>query len=140
MIYIVYVSRASRPYSEEELWYLLDVSRRNNEKTGVTGMLLYRGGHFFQTLEGPPEAVRDTFDKICRDPRHRDVVKLVERPTQERSFADWSMGFRNANKLSEESQEAINVFLSEPAQPSAADARGGLVYKLLLQFRESLIA
>ena len=33
--------------------------------------MLYAGGHFIQTLEGPEEAVDATFARIQRDTRHR---------------------------------------------------------------------
>ncbi len=138
MIYLVYVSTATTLLSDEELGDILHVSRRNNEAADITGMLLYRNGNFIQTLEGPPQAVRETYERIFRDPRHKSVIKILERPTEVRNFAGWSMGFRNADKLSGEDKKAINVFLSEPSDPKTADARGGLVYKLLLNFRDAV--
>ena len=42
----VYVSSAVRPLTEDEILDILLVARQNNERLGVTGMLLYRDGNF----------------------------------------------------------------------------------------------
>jgi hypothetical protein len=55
-------------------------------------MLVYSKGEFLQALEGPPAAVRDTFDRIERDQRHRDIVQL-QRGDAGRLFSNWAMGF-----------------------------------------------
>ncbi|AUZ89011.1 hypothetical protein CVO76_16195, partial [Arthrobacter agilis] len=45
---IVYSSTATRPLNDADLSALLAISRRNNARAEVTGMLLYRGGRFLQ--------------------------------------------------------------------------------------------
>ena len=50
MYQIVYVSTATREYDRDELERILAVSRKNNSLDGVTGMLCYHGGTFFQML------------------------------------------------------------------------------------------
>ena len=72
---------------------LLEHARRNNEKAGVTGMLLYKDGNFMQVLEGEERVVQALSAKIGRDPRHEKMVTLLEGPLAEREFSDWSMGF-----------------------------------------------
>jgi hypothetical protein len=39
------------------------LSRENNAKRGVTGMLLYKEGNFIQVLEGDEREVRIVFTK-----------------------------------------------------------------------------
>ena len=51
MYQIVYVSTATREYDRDELERILAVSRKNNSLDGVTGMLCYHGGTFFQMLD-----------------------------------------------------------------------------------------
>ena len=58
MFHLVYVSSAVRPFSKSELVELLNVTRDNNSRLGVTGMLLYRDGNFMQVLEGGEPVVR----------------------------------------------------------------------------------
>ena len=46
-----------------------------------------------EVLEGPGEAVVETFENIRRDPRHGAIVKLAQYPVETRAFANWSMGY-----------------------------------------------
>lgn len=49
-----------------------------------------------QVLEGPKEAVLETFERISRDTRHERVIRLSRREIEELSFPGWSMAFRTA--------------------------------------------
>jgi hypothetical protein len=90
---IIYSSAATVPFSDTDLVELLKVSRRNNAGSEVTGMLLYRDGRFLQVLEGPDDGVRERMAVIARDPRHAEVLVLLEEGLSERRFPDWTMGF-----------------------------------------------
>ena len=90
---LVYVSAASWAMSNDDLNGILDASRRNNGRDGVTGMLLYIDGGFLQVLEGPKAAVERIFAHIRRDSRHNALRVLIEQETDERQFGGWSMGF-----------------------------------------------
>ena len=70
---------------------ILATSRENNKLTGVTGSLIYRSDLYFQFLEGSPEAVNDTFNKIKLDKRHVEIHKILEKNTDRRLFASWAM-------------------------------------------------
>lgn len=90
---VIYASAALRPFSEAELAELLAAARANNERLGVTGMLLYDAGSFLQVLEGEPLVLPSLFEKIGRDKRHHRVVALLERNIEQRQFGEWRMGF-----------------------------------------------
>jgi len=92
MYQLVYVSSATKPFSSNELRELLAVAEAANAIAGITGALLYSEGNFIQVLEGPEEAVKETYERICGDPRHRGILKLLGRPIEERSFPGWAMG------------------------------------------------
>ena len=94
MFRVLYVSSATEPFSAQDLTRLLEEARRNNATAKVTGMLVYCKGEFLQALEGPPAAVRDTFARIERDQRHRDILQL-QRGDAGRLFSNWAMGFSN---------------------------------------------
>ena len=47
-----YLSRAVRPFIEEDLESLLVNCRENNTKVNVTGALLHHNDYFMQLLEG----------------------------------------------------------------------------------------
>lgn len=74
---------------------ILEVSRRNNGRDGVTGGLLYSAGCFAQVLEGPREAVENAFERIQCDERHTDVIVIMSGPVEARAFANWSMAFHD---------------------------------------------
>lgn len=72
---------------------ILETSKRNNGKVGVTGALLFNGGCFAQVLEGPRKAVETTFERIQRDRRHGEVSVLQCESVVARGFPNWSMAF-----------------------------------------------
>lgn len=93
MLQLVYVSIARAPFSAVALRALLTFARDRNTARGLTGLLLYKAGSFMQVLEGEPSTVEETFAKIQRDPRHRDVRTLWRGDIEAGNFVDWSMGF-----------------------------------------------
>lgn len=108
---LVYVSIANEEVREEELLEILRVSRINNSRTGITGILLYKNRKFMQLLEGDEDAVCKTFARIGRDSRHRDVTVLFQNETDERDFADWSMGFQNLDEQAARATPGYSRFL-----------------------------
>jgi hypothetical protein len=68
----------------------LQSARRKNAAHQITGLLLYDGRRFLQTLEGPAFAVSDTFFRIKADRRHRAIVQLSS-DIDERAFSSWAM-------------------------------------------------
>ena len=90
---MVYSSTATAEFGDAELAQLLDVCRRGNARSDITGMLLYRDSRFLQVLEGSREAVHSLMMTIARDPRHDDVRILLEDRLDERRFPDWTMAF-----------------------------------------------
>ncbi|MDF7812766.1 BLUF domain-containing protein [Hymenobacter sp. YC55] len=93
MIHIIYISRAVRPLSDQDLQLLLDQCRRDNAQHNVTGVLFYSHGNIAQLIEGEAEVLEPLFEKISRDGRHSNVMKLVDKPINIRSFSEWSMAF-----------------------------------------------
>jgi hypothetical protein len=90
-----YVSTASHEMRRDDLIEILRTARARNDANGVTGLLLYQGGHFLQVLEGRETAVRETFGRIQADARHRDIRVMFEHVVTEPEFDDWSMGFQS---------------------------------------------
>jgi len=80
-----------------EIRHILEASRINNARVGVTGALMFNAGCFGQVLEGPPDAVEVVFERIQQDVRHGDVSLLETREVETRAFEAWSMGFVGAS-------------------------------------------
>ena len=95
---LVYISASSVEFTQQDLKQLLAKARENNQRIGVSGMLIYDQGSFFQVLEGPEESVYKVYDLIGGDPRHDNVQLLMKNIVEDRSFEDWSMGFVNTEK------------------------------------------
>jgi len=70
MIRLLYFSQAMNPISAEDVQDILQVSRRNNSATGLSGVLIHGGGLFMQVLEGPEQSVLRKYVKILDDKRH----------------------------------------------------------------------
>lgn len=128
----IYSSAATATFTEVELSRLLLTARRNNQRVGVTGMLLYDKGSFLQVLEGEEAAVQALFERIERDPRHGRVRTLMCQATAARAFGDWAMGFVSIGALGV-SLPGYSDFLQHRGDPGQA---GGLAHSLMTQFRE----
>ncbi|MBC7619075.1 MAG: BLUF domain-containing protein, partial [Candidatus Saccharibacteria bacterium] len=71
---VVYASEATTPMTTGDLEALLVSARGWNRKNGITGVLLCSGNQFLQCIEGPSDAVQETYDRICRSRQHKGVV------------------------------------------------------------------
>lgn len=138
MVSLVYVSSATRHFSAEDLVALLKQSREKNARLDITGILLYKDGNFMQVLEGPDEAVRQLFSTIAADDRHTGVIRLLERPLDQRQFADWSMAFRNLNDPALREVPGYSEFMNEPLTSPTFRTDPNQVRRLLEIFRENM--
>jgi hypothetical protein len=78
---------------EAEVARILLQSRKNNPKNELGGVLHYGNGYFFQCLEGPRDHVNRTYQKLLKDPRHKNVQVLTTASIKDRLFKDWSMKY-----------------------------------------------
>ena len=76
-----------------EVESILVVSRSNNREVGVTGVLYYYRGCFFQCLEGSKLAVQRLIAKVAKDARHGQFRVLIDEPLDARVFSSWSMKY-----------------------------------------------
>ena len=136
MLSLTYVSSATDLLDADALVELLAQSRAANEQRGITGMLLYRDGNILQCLEGPEAEVRQAYDVISRDARHRGVITLVEEEVAERSFTDWSMGFKDLSADERGELEGFNDFLRSGELDYLGD-KAEPVFHLIKVFRDS---
>ncbi|NOT25578.1 MAG: BLUF domain-containing protein [Acidobacteria bacterium] len=131
---LAYSSAAARPLSAADLLDLLTRARKHNEMHGITGMLLYVDGAFFQVLEGNKDVLRALYEKIDRDTRHSNVLKLIEEPIDHRAFADWSMGYARATRDTLSTIPGLNDFFARGS--SLNELESGRAKVLLEAFRE----
>lgn len=135
---LVYVSRSalsgSAAENEREVMQILDASRRNNTRDGITGALLFSDDCFAQVLEGSRAAVEKVFERIQIDERHRGTVVLACDPAPAREFGEWAMAyvgreaareahyaqFTRENRAAIASQEVLGLLRGAIARTSAA--------------------
>jgi hypothetical protein len=86
---------------------ILSVSREQNRNYGITGMLLYRGGHFTQIVEGKKEDILRLRANIERDPRRKEVTTIYQERNSQ-VFAGWCMAFK---RLNHDQQAQIDAFM-----------------------------
>lgn len=108
---LAYTSIANHHMTHEELLTLLAQSRKNNLPTEITGMLLYMEGCFFQVIEGQADQLEMLFEKISKDPRHHDIMKLIFEPIEARCFNNWTMGFQHITREELSSITGLTDFL-----------------------------
>lgn len=124
MLQLVYISSATtRGLDLTDV--ILDVSRRNNARDAVTGLLYADGTRFLQVLEGDPDAVDAAFARILPDPRHRAVVVLSRREVAAREFGSWDMAARRPDADGDAFVRRIDALLAN-ASPAVQGTFAGL--------------
>jgi hypothetical protein len=134
LIQCIYASAASRDFETTELAELLGAARADNGKLGLTGMLLYAEGSFFQVLEGQPDVVEALYAKIERDRRHDQVTLIIKEPISKRYFDAWTMGFYEISREELAGMSGVNDFFGKERTEISVDA--GRAKKLLAAFRD----
>jgi hypothetical protein len=134
LIQHIYVSTARVAADLATLEDILSVSVRNNAPVGITGMLLYAGGTYMQILEGEEEAVNATHLRIERDSRHFGIIVLEHAPIAERSFSQWTMGFRGLGAAEAAESPSFAPFFSEGFDAQVIGATPGVGLSMLQHF------
>lgn len=111
LIQIVWISEATSKLSDDQLIRLLEKSRANNVRHGVTGLLLHDRMSFMQFMEGEKSVVENIFEhRIQPSKTHKNVTLLSNREIEERNFKNWNMGFIAKNHKSLQSMPGYREF------------------------------
>ncbi|WP_345947864.1 BLUF domain-containing protein [Mucilaginibacter sp. PAMB04274] len=131
MKYLVYISSATKMLNQDELLDILTVSRQNNERRNLTGLLLYGGGTFIQVLEGEELALQEAYNIIAADDRHTNILKMTEGEIAERLFPEWNMAFKapNAEEMAE-----LGTYVNPGDKGFLENPAGNSILKLLSNF------
>lgn len=74
---ISYVSSKRDYVTNEEIHKLLHQTYTYNNAHNIHGLLVYSEGSFFELIEGEKENIKNLYyDKIEKDPRHKDIIKF----------------------------------------------------------------
>lgn len=136
MIELVYVSRSQSRLTQQQLLQLLQQCRCNNQRSQISGLLLYDGyGTFIQALEGNEEDVEALFMRIKQDRRHNHIHILGKRKIETKSFADWKMGFRSISSDLISKIDGFSDFLQQAEHHDKNLVDSGFAYQVLDYFR-----
>jgi len=94
---ISYVSTANRDLNQEEVAELLDLTEIRNNIEGVNGLLIYSSGNFFEVIEGEETKIKELFENINEDPRHRNIMMVFEKEIDKPLFDDKEANFISEN-------------------------------------------
>jgi hypothetical protein len=119
---LIYGSVQTRPFTPVKLSELLTLARSRNQGLDVTGVLLHQKGAFVQVLEGEDKVVSALYDRIARDPRHKNVAVFRRGPIQARQFASWSMGFVELDAAATRALGSWNPLLQKGAATTPPNA------------------
>lgn len=136
--YIIYVSSAVKNFTDDELLELLEISRMNNEKKDLTGMLLYKDGNFLQILEGEENNVKELYSKLEKDNRHNGLIIMLDGYEEERQFSDWRMGFKNLSNENFEEIEGYSKFLDVQFDDEEFLNNPSIGKEMLLMFKKNV--
>ena len=105
---LVYCSRGAADMDEAEIAKIMATAQRHNPQFGITGLLGFGSGYFFQWLEGPRDNVQSLMNIISADSRHDSVVVLSQADEiRERLFPDWAMELVQAEDIRMVLEDAV---------------------------------
>jgi len=107
---LVYLSESTSKMSSDDLLPILNQAKPNNAAIDVTGSLFYNGGWFLQVLEGPAATLTALYERISKDPRHKNLRLLYNEPAEFRTFTRWSMNMTNLDdRQSDKYEELVEI-------------------------------
>ena len=96
MYCLVYMSSPTREMDDEEVQELLRRAKQNNDRDGITGILIHTRRRYLQCLEGEEARVEAAFARISLDRRHRAIIRLQSGTIDRRQFPGWALASKMA--------------------------------------------
>lgn len=121
---VVYCSRAANGVDAADVERIIASARRHNPAVGITGLLVFGSGVFFQWLEGPRDSVTALMATLKADARHDTIVELsANEEVRERLFPEWDMEFVESTDI----REVLLDALDDAEDPKNVAALGALL-------------
>lgn len=108
LYHFVYCSRAADGVDDVEVDRIVETAQRHNSERGITGVMTYGSGVFFQWIEGPAAQMQKLIASLHSDPRHYDIVSLDQsEERRERLYPNWEMERVEAEDIRAVLQDAL---------------------------------
>lgn len=133
---LVYISKATEPFTPDSLKALTEIASTNNKKIDVTGCMLYASGYFLQLLEGNSLSVDTLYHKIEKDSRHKGTRILIEKEldSDRRLYDRWFMTSFNVD-----TQANFPAELKKNIQEIIDDTNSTIpVHRIFIEFKKYL--
>ena len=109
---IHYISSFVQDMSGDEIKALASQAAQNNVENDITGVLMAKGGVFFQIIEGPEENIDRLFTNILKDPRHEKIITLgIQIGDLKRLFPNWHMKEINLDTTTSERLQPVRAII-----------------------------
>jgi hypothetical protein len=107
---LVYCSQVSPGIEQADVDAIVATARRFNPILGITGILVFGAGVFFQWIEGPKAKVLDLVSRIEADVRHEEMAILSsDEEIRERIFPTWDMELVDTSDIQEVLRDALET-------------------------------
>lgn len=117
---INYISSFVQDMSDDEIEELARQAAKKNAENDITGVLMAKGGVFFQIIEGPEENIDGLFTNILKDPRHKKIITLgIQIGDLKRLFTDWHMKEINLDTTTSERLQPVKAIIDAVHAQSA---------------------
>ena len=94
MIYsIVYVSSAAPSLTKNDIQDVFNFTIDWNLDNNISGFLVHKDSNFIQLLEGEEKIVKNLFERIKEDNRHKDIIPIIQEKFPHRSFDGYKSDF-----------------------------------------------
>ena len=92
---ICYVSKASEDITNVDVEDIFRVTKQANNASGISGILLYSFGNFFQVLEGDKKDLQRLYEnQIKKDTRHSNIYEVFQREMKTPIFSNYFTQFQ----------------------------------------------
>ena len=107
---ICYVSKAAEHTTKDDVKEVFRVTKQFNNTSGISGILLYSFGNFFQVLEGEKKEIETLYEKrIKKDARHHNIYEVFHREMKTPIFSNYLTQFQTIT--TSEQLEEIREYL-----------------------------
>jgi hypothetical protein len=104
---------------------ILRVARRNNARSGLTGVLLFDGANFLQAIEGEIGHLERIWESIACDQRHEDIELIEFEPIAERDYQAMPMVYIEGLSAEHDTLRHILSALTAPRNAEEGDIKSG---------------
>ncbi|MBW2473489.1 MAG: BLUF domain-containing protein [Deltaproteobacteria bacterium] len=109
---IHYISSFVKDMSVNEIKEISSQAAKNNAEKDITGVLMAKGGVFFQIIEGPEENIDRLFTNILKDIRHEKIITLgIQIGDLKRLFPNWHMKEINLDTTTSERLQPVKAII-----------------------------